>query len=31
VEYALGGTPEGNAAAAEDSWPKVLAFLAGVN
>jgi len=24
---ALGGTPEGNAAASKDSWPAILAFL----
>ena len=27
VAMALGGTPAGNAAAAADSWPRVLQFL----
>jgi dienelactone hydrolase len=29
MALALGGTPAGNAAAAADSWPRVLAFLRG--
>ena len=27
LSMALGGTPAGNAAAAADSWPRVLQFL----
>jgi hypothetical protein len=28
MKLMIGGTPEGTAAALEDSWPKILSFLA---